>query len=52
MMQYYGARSRFSTMKEWYNGYTFGDTQVYNPWSVINYMSDLNAKLTVFPRPY
>ncbi len=52
MMQYYGAKSRFSTMKEWYNGYTFGDTQVYNPWSVINYMSDLNAKLDVFPRPY
>lgn len=52
MMQYYGTESRFSTMKEWYNGYTFGDTQVYNPWSVINYMSDLNAKLAVFPRPY
>ena len=52
MMQYYGAKSRFSTMKEWYNGYTFGDTQVYNPWSVINYMSDLNTKLTVFPRSY
>ena len=52
MMQYYGAENRFSTMKEWYNGYTFGDTEVYNPWSVINYMSDLNAKLSVFPRPY
>ena len=52
MMQYYGVESRFSTMKEWYNGYTFGDTQVYNPWSVINYMSDLNTKLTVFPRSY
>ncbi len=52
MMQYYGIESRFSTMKEWYNGYTFGDTEVYNPWSVINYMSDLNAKLSVFPRPY
>lgn len=52
MMQYYGVESRFSTMKEWYNGYTFGDTRVYNPWSVINYMSDLNTKLTVFPRSY
>ncbi len=52
MMQYYGVESRFSTMKEWYNGYTFGDTEVYNPWSVVNYMSDLNAKLTVFPRSY
>lgn len=52
MMQYYGVESRFSTMKEWYNGYTFGDTRIYNPWSVINYMSDLNTKLTVFPRSY
>ena len=52
MMQYYGVESRFSTMKEWYDGYTFGDTEVYNPWSVINYMSDLNTKLTVFPRSY
>ena len=52
MMQYYGVESRFSTMKEWYNGYIFGDTRIYNPWSVINYMSDLNTKLTVFPRSY
>lgn len=52
MMRYYGVESRFSTMKEWYDGYTFGDTEVYNPWSVINYMSDLNAKLAAFPRPY
>lgn len=26
-------------LKEWYNGYLFGDTEIYNPWSVINYIS-------------
>ena len=52
MMEYYGVESRFPTMKEWYDGYTFGDTEVYNPWSVINYMFDLYAKVDAFPRPY
>ena len=28
-------------MKEWYDGYAFGGTEVYNPWSVINFMYDL-----------
>ena len=52
MMEYYGVESRFPTMKEWYDGYTFGDTEVYNPWSVINYLFDLYAKVDAFPRPY
>ncbi len=52
MMEYYGVESRFSTMKEWYDGYMFGDSQVYNPWSVINFMYDLYAKIDAFPRPY
>lgn len=52
IMKYYDAESRFPTMKEWYNGYIFGDTQVYNPWSVINFMSDLYADIGVFPRLY
>ena len=52
MMKYYGVWSRFSTMKKWYDGYMFGDTQVYNPWSVINFMYDLYAKTGAFPRPY
>ena len=52
IMQYYETESRFSTMKEWYDGYTFGDTEVYNPWSVINFMYDLCAKIDAFPHPY
>ncbi|MCM1025522.1 MAG: ATP-binding protein [Roseburia sp.] len=52
MMNYYGAESRFPTMKEWYDGYAFGNTEVYNPWSVINYLYDLSADIDAFPRPY
>lgn len=52
MMEDYQVESRFSTMKEWYNGYTFGNTKVYNPWSVIKYLYDLAADIHAFPRPY
>ncbi|MEH2949693.1 AAA family ATPase [Sporofaciens sp. JLR.KK001] len=52
MMAYYGAESRFPTMKEWYDGYAFGGTEVYNPWSVINFMYDLYADVNAFPHPY
>lgn len=52
IMEYYGAEKRFPTMKQWYDGYLFGSTDVYNPWSVINYMYDLLANSDAFPHPY
>ncbi len=52
MMSYYHVESRFATMKEWYNGYLFGDTQVYNPWSVVKFLYDLYSDADAFPRPY
>ena len=52
MMKYYGAESRFATMKEWYDGYTFGNTEVYNPWSVLKFLYDLQSDVQAFPRPY
>lgn len=52
MMSYYRVQSRFETMKEWYDGYLFGDTQVYNPWSVIKFLYDLYSDTGAFPRPY
>lgn len=39
MMRYYGVALEDTKLKEWYNGYLFGDTEIYNPWSVINYIS-------------
>lgn len=52
MMNDYNVADRFSTMKEWYNGYMFGDTAVYNPWSVIKFLYDLYSDKNAFPRPY
>lgn len=51
-MSYYEVESRFLTMKEWYDGYLFGDTQVYNPWSVIKFLYDLYSDADAFPHPY
>lgn len=52
MMTYYQVEKRFSTMKEWYDGYTFGDAEVYNPWSVIKFLYDLCSDINAFPRSY
>ena len=52
MMSYYEVESRFPTMKEWYDGYLFGETEVYNPWSVIKFLFDLYSDVNAFPRPY
>lgn len=52
MMSYYEVENRFQTMKEWYDGYLFGDTEVYNPWSVIKYLYDLYSDVGAFPHPY
>ena len=52
MMTFYNRRARYDTMRKWYDGYLFGDIEVYNPWSVIKFMYDLEADENAFPRPY
>ena len=52
MTEYYGHAGRYDDLKQWYDGYVFGNTCIYNPWSVINFMFDLNADEHAFPRPY
>lgn len=39
MLAYYGVSEKEAELKEWYDGYSFGNTEIYNPWSVINYIS-------------
>lgn len=39
MLAYYGFLDKESELKDWYDGYLFGTTEIYNPWSVINYIS-------------
>ena len=41
LLEYYELSDRFDTVKEWYDGYRFGDEEVYCPWDVINYCSDV-----------
>ena len=39
MLAYYGVTPKAEELKEWYDGYFFGNEEIYNPWSVINYIS-------------
>ena len=43
---------KFESVKAWYNGYLFGNTNVYNPWSVIRYIKDLQANENCYPKAY
>lgn len=40
MLRYYGKDDKYNELSDWYDGYRFGDTEIFNPWSVINYISD------------
>lgn len=39
MLNYYGVSEKEEELKDWYDGYLFGSKEIYNPWSVINYIS-------------
>lgn len=52
MLQYYGVEHEKNMVKEWYDGYLFGNAEVYNPWSVINHVKCLTADPDFFPSPY
>jgi len=45
-LKYYNLEYEINDVKEWYDGYQFGNTEVYNPWSIINFLK--NGKL----KPY
>lgn len=40
MLAYYDYEDKYQEILEWYDGYRFGNTEIFNPWSVINYISD------------
>ena len=48
----YGLEANIPEVKEWYNGYLFGDTQIYNPWSVISYVDSIVNDGRKLPRPF
>ncbi len=47
ILEYYNVLDKKEELKDWYNGYLFGEEEVYNPWSVINYVSK-----NCVPQPY
>ncbi|MCX4328828.1 MAG: AAA family ATPase [Lachnospiraceae bacterium] len=51
-LEAYGITDKREEVKSWYDGYLFGSTEVYNPWSAINYVYDIVHKNTKFPKPY
>lgn len=52
LLDYYDQKDARDIVKKWYDGYLFGETNVYNPWSVINYVTEACAGGQSFPKPY
>lgn len=52
MLEHYGLMEKREDVKRWYDGYQFGDTEVYNPWSVINYVNSSYRDKDVLFKPY
>ena len=52
MLAYYNLQEELPEVKRWYDGYLFNDIEIYNPWSIINYVYDRDHKITQFALPY
>ena len=52
LLAYYGLSDHYTQMKEWYDGYQFGNVRVYCPWDVINYCDALRSDSHAQPQNY
>ncbi len=56
MLAYYGFEDKYEEVKEWYDGYQFGNVEIYNPWSIISYIKESMGKnkgnFTIATKPY
>ena len=52
MLEYYGLSGQYDAVKEWYDGYLFGNLGIYCPWDVINYCGDLRDGSVTRPQNY
>ncbi|MDY3031806.1 MAG: AAA family ATPase, partial [Clostridia bacterium] len=50
LLNYYGLENKIDIIKKWYDGYLFGKTEIYNPWSIMYYVDDLNSNPDEFPK--
>lgn len=48
----YQLQEHYAEVKEWYDGYHFGNADIYCPWDVINYVDDLKSDPAAFPKTY
>lgn len=52
LSRYYEIEDKFDEIKQWYDGYRFGTTEIYNPWSVLNYVQTAITMPSAPPEPY
>lgn len=52
MLHDFALDEKLEEVKRWYDGYQFGNTEVYNPWSMINYVKAVSYDKKAFPRAY
>lgn len=52
MLEYYGFTEQYDAIREWYDGYLFGNLGIYCPWDVINYCADLRDGSVAKPQSY
>ena len=44
MLDYFNMKYKIEEVRSWYNGYLFGNEQIYNPWSIVNYLREKEIK--------
>ena len=52
LLAYYGLEDKYEAIKDWYDGYRFGNTDVYCPWDVISYCDELMDDPSAAPKDY
>lgn len=52
MISYYDLEEKLEEIRIWYDGYLFGDKEIYNPWSILNYVKKADYDPATFPRAY
>ena len=52
MCEDYGMTDLYPVVKEWYNGYIFGERNIYNPWSTLKFVKDHLSDKDALPQPY
>ena len=52
LLAYYDLQEHFEEIREWYDGYRFGEADIYCPWDVINYVDDLVSNPKAMPKAY